>query len=68
MAIEMTVTVRTECQWCGGTGKRETLAGTKDEVCGECHGECVSERQMGLRDFRRLIEIDAMKAADEGQS
>ena len=68
MSIEMTLTVRTECQWCGGTGKRETLAGTENEACGECHGVRVAERQMGLREFRHKMEENVLVEQEEADA
>jgi len=60
MSIETTVTVRRICHWCGGMGK-----GLK--TCEECKGEGVSEQQVGIREFRHMLEADAKaERADHG--
>jgi hypothetical protein len=65
----MTITVRGVCHCCGGSRKcQASLNGGKvfrEIDCPECKGEGVSESQVGLREFRYILEVDARAEAME---
>ena len=65
MSIDVTVTIRRECHYCGGVGKYQAnLYGRKTFIeidCPECNSEGVSEQQIGLREFRHMLEADGKR-------
>ena len=71
MTETLRIVTMDKCEDCGGEGaytrKTDDDKSIEEVTCRYCNGEGVSEQQIGLREFRQMLEADAKaERADHG--